>query len=71
MSEVKFGKRQYDEEDLAAILAVLKENNEALTLIARASHMSHERIISLAIRHFASLSLKEQWELAKKYLASD
>lgn len=71
MSEVKFGKRQQDLDDAALICAVIRNNSEILAPIARISFMSYERIISLAIRHFASLSLKEQWALAKKYLASN
>ncbi len=69
MSETRFGRRQYDDEDLTAILCVLEEN-KALEQIAKASHMSHSWIIFLAIKHFGSLSMNEQWELAEKYLAN-
>ncbi len=69
MSEFQFGKRQQDTEDVAAVLAVLKENEKLLEDVTRSSHMNYRRIITLAIRHFASLSLEEQWELLRKYSA--
>ncbi len=68
MSDFQFGQRQQDAEDVAAIIAILQENNEALTRITKTSHMSHRRIITLAIQHFGSLSLKEQLKLVEQYL---
>jgi len=67
MSDFQFGRRQQDAEDVAAIIAILQENNEALNRIARAGHMSHRRIITLAIQHFGALTLEEQWGLVERY----
>ncbi len=68
MSDNNFGRRRHDPEDTAEIVGILQGNKEALERVAMVSHMSHSRIISLAIQHFGSLSLKEQLEIAEKYL---
>ena len=69
MDDNSFGRRQYDSDDAAQIMAILQDNKEALERIGRVSHMGYNRIISLAIQHFGSLSLEEQLKIAEKYLA--
>ena len=71
MSDFEFGRRRQDAEDTAAVIAVLKENDKLLRRVAYTSHMSYSRIITLAIHHFASLSLEEQWGLVKRYVGKD
>ncbi len=68
MNDIQFGQRQHDTEDIVAIIAILQNNNKVLSQIAKTSHRSHSKIVTLAIQHFASLSLEEQWELVKKHM---
>ncbi len=68
MADIEFGRRQHDPEDLATIMAVLKDNNQALNRISQVTGLSRGQMIALAIRHFGSLPLKEQWKLVKQYL---
>ncbi len=66
MFNYTFRRRQHDPEDMAVVIAILRNNDEMLNRIARAGFMSREQVIALAIQHFGSLPLKEQWKLAKQ-----